>query len=285
MSHSFSFSLSVIKLLVAVGAPLLMQCTSVATSQKAVPEAAPLAVASTVKATTSAQTAGVAESAGAGSNGEFDDLDEYAVVDMADPFEKLNRASFWFNDKVYLILFRPLSKGYEKVLPQRVRNGINNAFDNARLPVRVVNSALQGDFKRVGRHTEKFLVNTLGGLGGLIRASDKFPELAALPDEDTGKTFAKWGMGHGAYVVIPILGPSSIRDGVGLIADNALNPVNWGVYWRTEFDWTSIPPFVNTLRLMPPQLATYDDTKRDAIDPYIAVRSGYVQFRDEAVKK
>jgi phospholipid-binding lipoprotein MlaA len=119
----------------------------------------------------------------------------------------------------------------------------------------------------------------------LIRVSDKFPKLAELPDEDTGKTFAKWGMGHGFYLVIPFMGPSSLRDGVGLIGDYAMNPVNWGVFWSGSHDWTAIPPAMNTLRALPGQLALYDETKRDAIDPYLAVRSGYVQFRAASVKK
>lgn len=214
-----------------------------------------------------------------------DDLDEYSVVEVADPLERLNRATFWCNDKMYLVIFRPLSKGYEKVLPKRVRNGIYNAFENAKFPVRFVNSALQGEFKRVGLHTEKFLLNTVGGLGGMIRVSDKFATLAELPEEDTGKTFAKWGMDHGFYLVIPFLGPSSLRDGVGLVGDYAMNPVNWGIFWSGDHDWTVIPPSANTLRALPSQLSLYDETKRDSIDPYIAVRSGYIQFRAEAVKK
>lgn len=265
-------------LILAVVSPLLTQCASMdqgkAVKKSAVKEGAlPLVDASPVKV--KVEEAAIAD----------DDLEEYSVVEVADPLEKLNRASFWCNDKMYLIVFRPLSKGYEKVIPKRVRNGIFNVYENAKFPVRLVNSALQGEFKRVGLHTEKFLLNTVGGIGGMIRVSDKFPELAELPEEDTGKTFAKWGMDHGFYLVIPFLGPSSLRDGVGLIGDYAMNPVNWGVFWSGDHDWTVIPPSGNTLRSLPMQLALYDETKRDAIDPYLAVRSGYVQFRAAAVKK
>jgi phospholipid-binding lipoprotein MlaA len=152
--------------------------------------------------------------------------------------------------------------------------------------VRFVNHALQGNFKRSGKETEKFLLNTIVGLGGTIRVSDKFPSLAELPDADTGMTFAKWGMGHGAYLVLPLLGPSSVRDGTGLIADYALNPVNWGIFWGgDDHDWTMIPPYANTLRALPSSLELYDSAKRDAIDPYISIRSAYVQFREEALRK
>ncbi|MCP5558418.1 MAG: VacJ family lipoprotein [Verrucomicrobiaceae bacterium] len=214
-----------------------------------------------------------------------DELDDYAVIEISDPLERLNRGTFWVNDKMYLVLFRPLSKGYEKVLPQRLRKGIDNVFENARYPVRLVNCALQGKFRRAGLETEKFVLNTVGGLGGLMRVSEKIPSLQGIAEEDTGKTFATWGLGHGAYLVIPFLGPSSVRDGIGLIGDYALNPANWGAFWGGKHDWTIIPPSVNTLRALPSQLSAYDEAKRDSIDPYIALRSAYVQYRAEAVKK
>lgn len=264
--------LSLIRLSLVASAPLLTHCTS--TAKKA--DAAPLNVAA--KTETSPATKPAADASA-------DDLDEYAVVEIADPIEGLNRATFWLNDKLYLVIFRPISKGYEAITPKRLRKGIYNAFENVKFPVRFVNHALQGKFKDAGLETEKFVVNTVAGLGGLIRVSDKVPVLASLPDQDTGKTFGKWGIGHGAYVVIPFFGPSSVRDGVGLAGDYALNPVNWGVFWSGDHDWTHIPPSANTLRLLPSQLSLYDSTVRDSVDPYIAVRSAYVQNRAEAVKK
>ena len=260
--------------------PLLTQCTSTSRAP-----AAPVATATTTPTKSTSAKATYGSVAPDGNGASLDDLDEYSVVEISDPIEGLNRATFWFNDKLYLIVFRPISKGYEKVLPKRARKGIYNAFENVKYPVRVVNCALQGNFKRAGLETEKFLLNTVGGVGGLIRLSDKVPSLANLPEEDTGKTFAKWGIGHGAYIVIPFLGPSSVRDGVGLIGDYALNPVNWGLFAGGDHDWTMIPPYANTLRALPMQLGTYDDAKKDAIDPYISIRSAYVQYRNEAVKK
>lgn len=253
-------------------APLLSHCTATATKKP---------VDSSLTTTTTPNKA-KAKAAGPAAT---DDLDEYAVVEIADPFEKLNRASFWVNDKLYLVFFRPISKGYEKVLPMRVRKGIDNIFENAKFPVRLVNHTLQGDLKNAGLETEKFLLNSVVGLGGIFRVSQKVPVLAAVPDQDMGKTFAKWGMGHGAYIVIPFLGPSSTRDGIGLIGDYALNAANWGYFWNGDHDWTMIPPGVNTLRTLPLQLGPYDEAKRDALDPYIALRSTYVQFREEWVKK
>jgi phospholipid-binding lipoprotein MlaA len=275
----------VIRLLLLGLAPLLCQCASVARKDsKPLPATATKGTPAPAKAN-GAKGGSTEVSDASLSATATDDLDEYAVVAIADPLERLNRGTFWLNDKLYLLIFRPISKGYEKVIPKPARKGIDNAYDNIKFPVRLVNHALQGKFKRVGRETEKFLLNTVVGVGGLIRVSDKVPVLAELPDQDTGATFAKWGMGHGAYIVIPFLGPSSVRDGIGLLGDYAMNPVNFAIYWHDAPDWTLIPPSGNTLRALPSQLGAYDAAKNDAIDPYIAVRSAYVQFREAAVKK
>ena len=221
----------------------------------------------------------------AGGAAKTDDLDEYAVTEVSDPLEGLNRVTFKVNDGMYTYIFKPISKGYEFILPKFMRRGVDNAFENVKYPVRVVNCILQGKIKRAGQETEKFAVNTVAGVGGLFRISDKISSIADLPAEDTGLTFAKWGMGHGPYLVIPFFGPSSLRDGVGLAGDYALNPVNWGVFWKGKHDWTKIPPAANTLRLLPSQLAAYDAASKDAVDSYLSVRSAYIQNRAEAQKK
>lgn len=214
-----------------------------------------------------------------------DDLDEYAVPEVSDPLEGLNRATFKLNDGMYTYIFRPISKGYEFVLPRPLRRGIDNAFENVKYPVRVVNCILQGKVKNAGLETEKFAVNTVAGVGGLFRVSEKIPAIANLSEQDTGLTFAKWGIGHGPYIVIPFLGPSSLRDGVGLIGDYALNPVDWGIFWHGHHPWTVIPPSANTLRALPTQLKAYDAAAKDSVDPYLSVRSAYLQNRAEAARK
>ncbi len=213
-----------------------------------------------------------------------DDLDEYAVVEVDDPYENLNRSVFRFNERIYKVL-RPVARGYEKVLPRRVRRCIDNAFHNAKYPVRLVNSALQGNVRHAALHSEKFLINTTVGLGGLFRPSDRISALAGLPEDDTGKTLAKWGMKQGAYLVIPMRGPICVRDGLGMLGDYALNPINWGIYWSGSHDWTDIPPAADRLRSLPTNLNIYDEATRDSIDPYLAARSAYIQYRAEVVKK
>ncbi|MDB6137341.1 MAG: VacJ family lipoprotein [Verrucomicrobiaceae bacterium] len=257
--------------------PLFSNCTST-------PKSRNVSTVSSESKTSSKSVVGKVTSK-SGAKGRTDDLDEYAAPAVSDPLEGLNRATFKLNDGMYTYIFRPISKSYEFILPKVLRRGVDNAFENVKYPVRVVNCVLQGKVKRAGQETEKFAVNTVAGVGGLFRISDKISWLADLPAEDTGLTFAKWGMGHGAYIVIPFLGPSSLRDGVGLIGDYALNPVDWGIFWHGKHDWTMIPPSANTLRALPTQLAAYDAASKDAVDSYLSVRSAYMQNRAEAAKK
>lgn len=213
------------------------------------------------------------------------DLDEYQVETIADPLEPLNRVTFSLNHGLYTYLFRPISKGYEWVIPKLLRQGIHNAFENVKYPVRVVNDTLQGNFQRAGLETGKFVVNTVVGVGGLGRPSDHIPALADVPAGETGQTFAKWGVGHGAYLVLPVLGPCSLRDTVGLAGDYALNPVSWVTIWYGGYAWTLAIPSTNTVRAMPNQMKMYEAATKDALDRYLAARSSYVQYRKEAALK
>lgn len=217
-----------------------------------------------------------------------DEMDDYAVVQVYDPLEPVNRAVFAFNDGLYDYALRPISKGYTRVVPRPVRHGIRNFFDNVRFPIRFVNCTLQGKFARAGRETEKFAVNTVAGLGGFLRVSDKVPALAEIPREDTGQTLGVWRIGKGPYLVLPLFGPGTARDTVGLVGDYFLNPLNWNLRENIEwYDWeieTGVTA-VGVLNTLPDILNTYDAPRKDAIDPYIAVRSAYIQYRDAAVKQ
>ncbi len=217
-----------------------------------------------------------------------DEADEYAVVQVSDPFEPVNRAIFSFNDGLYDYVFRPVSKGYTAVVPQPARNGIRNFFDNIKFPIRFVNSTLQGKFKRAGLETGKFAVNTVAGIGGFIRISDDVPALAQIPREDTGQTFGVWRIGKGPYIVLPVFGPGTARDTVGFVGDYFLNPLNWNL--RENLEWytweveTGVT-VVSVVNSLPDILAAYDAPRKDAIDPYLAVRNAYVQYREAAVKQ
>ena len=214
-----------------------------------------------------------------------DDLDEYSAATVADPLEPLNRATFMLNDGLYTVIFRPVSKTYETVLPKFVRQGIYNAYENVKFPIRVVNDTLQGNLKRAGLETGKFLVNSTVGVGGLGRPSDHIPALADVPSADTAQTFAKWGIGNGFYLVLPVLGPSTLRDAVGLAGDYALNPITWVCFVYGDYDWIIAIPAANTVRALPVQLSQYDAITKNALDRYLAARSAYIQYRKEAASK
>ena len=213
------------------------------------------------------------------------DLDEYQVPTIADPIEPVNRGTFWFNHQLYRFVLRPVSKTYEKVVPQPVRKGIYNVFDNVEFPVRFVNQTLQGNFKRAGQETGKFCVNTVLGVGGIMTPAEKFPAIANVPDTDTGLTFAKWGIGHGFYLMIPVIGPRSARDTVGLAGDYALHPLTWVGFFYGTWAWTIPVSAADTLAVMPDKFGQYDAATENAVDPYLAVRTAYLQYRLEAEKR
>jgi phospholipid-binding lipoprotein MlaA len=208
-----------------------------------------------------------------------DDLDEYESVAIADPLEPLNWATFMLNHGIYYALLRPISKGYEFIIPKLLRTGIHNAYENVKFPVRLVNNTLQGNFQQAGKETGKFLVNSVVGVGGLMEPSERIPALADIPSADTGQTFAKWGIGQGPYIVLPLLGPSSARDFVGLAGDFALNPISWVTIIYGGYAWTIAIPAANTMRSLPNQLAQYDAATENSVDAYLSARTAYVQYR------
>lgn len=211
-------------------------------------------------------------------------------VVVYDPLEKLNRATFRFNDGVFTYALRPLNRGYEFVVPRPVRQGLSNAFDNVNYPVRFVSSLLQGKFQRASKEAGKFVVNTVGGVGGLFRTAERIPALANLPEEDMGQVFGAWGIAAGPYVVLPILGPSSPREFLGFAGDYVLSPTNWDSLNVGNREWisdgyqtaVSVGGFFSKLPFI---VGAYDAATGEAIDPYIAVRDGFFAHRAAEVKK
>lgn len=216
--------------------------------------------------------------------------DDAPAVAVSDPFQGFNRAMFRFNDRVVTYALRPINRGYEFVVPGPVRQGLNNAFDNVGFPVRFVSSLLQGKVRLATKETGKFVVNTVGGAGGLFRTAEKIPALADLPEEDLGQVLGAWGIPAGPYVVLPILGPSSPREFLGFAGDYVLTPTNWDSLKVGKREW--INPDYETLvsatgflSKLPFIVRAYDGATRDAIDPYIAVRDGYFSHRAAEIKK
>jgi phospholipid-binding lipoprotein MlaA len=191
---------------------------------------------------------------------------------------------FWVNHQLYNFIVRPVSKVYTTILPKPVRRAVNNVYENSEYPVRFTNHLLQADFKNADLETRKFVVNSVAGVGGILRVSDRIPAIADVPGNDTGRTFAKWGVGHGPYIVWPVIGPRSLRDTVGFAGDAALSPFTWvsiaGAAPAIALSVTT----PNTVRNAHNRLDVYDAATKDSIDPYIAIRSGYIQNRDKPRK-
>lgn len=214
---------------------------------------------------------------------EDDPGDDYGKSQsLPDPIQPVNRGTFWFNHQLYHYVFTPLNKAYKFILPQPVRTGISNVFLNTEYPVRFVNDLLQGKPGRAGLETEKFLVNTTAGVGGIFRVSDKIHSLADVPQTDTSATFAKWGIPPGCYIVWPVIGPKSLRDTVGFAGDIALDPVTWITYGAVGGLAGAASLAVSapsTTTKTSDKLDTYETVTRTSIDRYSAIRSAYEQNR------
>ena len=207
----------------------------------------------------------------------LDDEDE--ELDVWDPLETINRGTFWFNDKLYFYLLKPVAKGYRWIMPDPLMLGVGNFFSNLASPVRIINAGLQGKFADAGNELTRFGVNTTIGIGGLFdTAKDHFN--LKKKEEDTGQTLGFYGIGPGPYLVLPFFGPSSFRDGLGLLADSRMDLTYY--LWEDTDYWAAIVlKTVNTVAL---DKDTYEGIKKDALDPYLFVRDAWTQYRQNKVE-
>ncbi len=199
---------------------------------------------------------------------------------IADPLEPFNRAMFQFNDKMYFWVLKPVAQGYNKVVPQPARIGVSNAFTNFAFPVRFVNCLLQANFKGAAEELGRFFINTVWGVGGLMDPASSQEINLAKRHEDFGQTLGVYGVGQGIYINWPFLGPSSPRDTVGMVGDVFLYPT---LYLNPWYAWWGARGYekVNDVSL---KIGDYEAIKDAAIDPYVAVRDAYVQYRYKMIK-
>jgi phospholipid-binding lipoprotein MlaA len=216
---------------------------------------------------------------GAGDDEDFTDGD-METFDINDPIEPFNRGMFWVNDKLYFYLFKPIARGY-RVVPEPARQSVANFFSNLGTPVRFVNSVLQLKFSDAGTELGRLVVNSTVGIGGLFDPAKKYLGWRKK-DEDLGQTFGSYGVGNGFYIVWPLLGPSSARDTVGLVGDYFLDPLHY-VDMKTK-EWVALKVLdkETTLSL---DKDTYEGIKRQALDPYLYIRTTYAQHREGKINK
>lgn len=197
-----------------------------------------------------------------------------------DPLEPLNRGIYTFNDIIDTVIIRPLAMVYKTVVPVIMQDIIANFIDNITTPVSAINYALQGNADMAGVAVGRFMTNTVFGLLGTLDVASALD----IPETKTdfGLTLAKWGVTESPYFVIPLLGPSTIRDGIGKGVDFflqpinilALNPNNQNI---NDLDWVRFGAEVLDTRAR--ALAITDDIKLNSVDPYAAMRSMYLQNR------
>jgi phospholipid-binding lipoprotein MlaA len=196
-----------------------------------------------------------------------------------DPIEPVNRAVFWFNDKLYFYLFKPVARGL-RVVPERVRVSADNFFDNLSAPLRFINNVLQLQFNDAGDELARFIFNSTFGVAGLFDIAKEEGGIAKR-DEDFGQTMGRYGVGSGFYLVLPVLGPSNVRDAGGRVADHFLSPLTYILSFEERIA-IRVVESENALSL---DKDTYEGIKRDALDPYLFIRDAYAQRRSAALKK
>jgi phospholipid-binding lipoprotein MlaA len=209
---------------------------------------------------------------------DFDDEEE--TLEISDSLEPVNRAVFWFNDKFYFYLLKPVVRGYRVVIPERARISVKNFFSNLFTPVRMANSLLQGKVEDFGNELGRFMVNTTIGVGGLFDPAKKLMDVGPK-QEDFGQTLGTYGVGPGFYCVLPFIGPSSSRDAVGMVGDFFMDPLFYLMPLEERL-LLSVGDFANATSL---DKDTYESIKRQAVDPYLFIRNAYFQKREGQVKK
>lgn len=218
-------------------------------------------------------------------NGEYADTDKAATkngrVEIADPLEPFNRVMFHFNDKLYFWMLKPVAQGYKEVVPEPARISVRNFFSNLGFPLRFLSCLLQANFSGAATEFGRFGINTIWGIGGLMDpAASKELDLKKQ-DTDLGLTLASYGVGHGFYLVWPVFGPSSPRDTIDLAGRYFLNPLSYITPWYYPLG-TKALDVVNATSL---SIGDYESLKEAAIDPYVAIRDAYIQYRQKQIKR
>lgn len=198
--------------------------------------------------------------------------------DPADPLEPVNRAVYKFNDTADRYVLRPVAQGYVKVTPGVVREGVTNFFDNLAYPKTIVNDFLQAKFKRGVSDLARFLVNSVYGVGGLIDVGSRVG--LAKHDEDFGQTLGRWGVGEGWFLMLPLLGPSDGRDAIGMGVDLYTVPTR---YFPGRYDVYNYSATALNLVNLRANLLPADSLLREQFDPYLFVRTAYLQRRQSLV--
>ncbi|MCH7570944.1 MAG: VacJ family lipoprotein [Deltaproteobacteria bacterium] len=207
-----------------------------------------------------------------------------------DPWEPFNESNFEFNRKVDLYALKPIATGYDAVLPDLVQTSIKNAIKNLGVVRRLVNNLLQLKFDGAGRELLRFTINSTIGIVGIFDVARDGMGIKES-DEDTGQTLGFYGVGPGPYLVLPLLPPMNVRDGLGSIVDRAMNPINYLIPFAANADpgTTAGGPIgitvTDAIKQRSLNLETFEGIEEAVIDLYSAVRNGYQQKREAKIKE
>ena len=211
--------------------------------------------------------------------------DEYAdddkKVTVADPAESFNRAMFAVNDVLILYALEPAAKAEKAIVPWEFRTIIRNLFQNIRFPVRFVNAMLQARWEKASDEFASFFLNTTVGFLGMADIASSYPGLQHSP-EDMGQTFAVWGWEESAFLTLPFFGPSTVRDALGKVPDIVLDPLFWIVEGIPLSAGVRVGETVNATTF---RIGDYEAIKKASIDPYVAIRNGFVQNRNKLISE
>lgn len=203
--------------------------------------------------------------------------DERHLGDVYDPWEPYNRAVFSFNRGVDYVLLDPVTEVYRFIVPDAFRMAIANFLKNIKSPVYLANELLQGDWDGATLVTKRFIFNTFTGFGGIVDTASW--EGMNYEPEDFGQTMAVWGVGSGPYTVLPFFGPSTMRDGFGMIGDYAMDPINWYAWNHENTDVDTIRMGATVLTVKDQVLDLQKDLRANSLDYYAATRSVWLQRR------
>ena len=206
---------------------------------------------------------------------------------VKDCFEGLNRTTFSMNQGLDKAIFKPIAKTY-RTLPSEIRVGANNVLENLSSLVTIPNNILQGEFKTAGVNTGRFIINTTAGILGIINVAEKIG-FSEYRKEDYGQTLGVWGVGAGCYLVLPILGPSTVRDTTG----SFVNVLGGDPYYNASVGGNNnylndsdylVTKFLTGVDFRAKNLETLDNLESNSMDFYASVRSLYLQDRKQKIR-
>ena len=205
---------------------------------------------------------------------------------VKDCFEGLNRATFALNNGLDRAIFKPIAKAY-RALPSPVRNSTSNALNNVSSLITIPNNILQGEFKTAGINTGRFAINTTVGIFGILDVAKKIG-FSEYEKEDYGQTLGRWGLGAGCYVVLPVLGPSTIRDTAGSFINVLGGDPYYNVSTHGNNEYLNDKLYLKTKVLSgvdfrARNLESIDNLEKNSLDFYASVRSLYLQDRQQKI--